>query len=1712
MILSITHSQKIKSLMIDLGKLIPLLLLVWSSRAIGQVLPCDSLSTDATWEIVGVAPGAVFCTSTAIELIVRTDSTYNEDFLSYQWQRKEGAGNFADIAGATNDTLNTTLTATAQFQCVVTCFNGDTGDDRTVGPITLTITLPTAGAISGAQTICNGGDPAAFTNTTSGSSATSATVSYKWQSQTGAGAFTDISGATQPTFNAPSGLTQTTAYRRITRSSDSVNSECLSTPTSPVTVTVQPVISPGTISGNQSICSGTNPTNLSGNAVAPTGGSTIAYLWEQSSNDIAFTAISGAVSASFDPTTNLTQNTFYHRITESTLNGVTCPSAPTASVEVTVRALPTPGSISGSQTICYQGDPMPFTSSTAGSASDGGTISYRWEVNTNSPGFPAGSWANPTTGTGAATAVFEEANNTLTSNRQYRRFAISTLSALACTSATATGTVQLTVVPQLTVSFEQNTATVCVGETAEFTVNGTPGAIVRYTVTGVSGNQFVELVNGTGVITVNNTSAAGTLTVNLNQIQITSPVTCTNTLNVGGTVTVIALPTASFSAGNSSTHCLASTYTLQLSGTANATVSYNLIGGSPQSATLSSSGSVTISGIALGIGSNTFQLTQVSLGSCSAPLTATFTVTVTSNPAVSVVALNGADFIICPNESVTLGSNTVGTAYQWFRNGIPVGSADQFSTSQTGSYTVAVTAGGCGGTSAPITISQAQVPDATITAGGNTTFCDGGSVTISSTVNSCTGCELLWSNVSAATSPSITVTDSETITLTAINDDGCSDTSNTINVIENLLPNVGVTASDMTICEGQTAALTANGATTYAWTNVDSGQSAGTGAVINVGVTGTYRVTGTTTTAGVACSNTAQIAIEAFTTPTLESITGPSAVCANSSAEILLQGTDDAVVSYRINGGSIQTVPLDGDGEAVLDTDPNFAGNSLVYTPVSITLGDCQGTVNGSASVQINPRPILASISDVEYCNNQDILAIVLSEASNSPVSVLGYDWDSFPDVLFGDDPAFGSITGEVINTGANPIPSEFTVWGVSQAGCVSDSVFFRLTANPGPIITEIADITLCDGDQWQTINLEAGLSGASITWESVGPDIGLTEGLNSSQIIAAATEGTVNIPDGNSGYQTQTITVNAQSGECGATPMSFNVNVLSKPIGTTAATWTFCRGSEVEISFSSTIDDAYFDWQLVEDSDFIGLPIAGDTAVDSVLFTTLNDDIDELSAAIAITPMVTDTIGSSIRTCVGSPQNVVVIVNPTPQITIVSNDVFCFQQSVFDTDFDYTIIPDTNVSYTWQVANAGLFEPDSGNDAIATQANNPLPDQVASNISFTPVYENHGLACEGTAQTVAVTVLPEPKVDIDFNSADFTLCSGESAEFGVSSSTDPVSTWNVAAASDNVSGFETGCENCQSIDDQLVLNDNLPGTVTYTVSSFIGGCEGSDEAFEYVVNPLPAEPQLTSDVSQSWCAGAQGAILIADTTADVVRYDWSNTTPGWNIAYGGIQAGIEGSLIYIDVPSEGGTFSYTLTAENQYGCDTAVDLALSVEAGASLPDYDVVIVNNGTVSEMLAVIPAIDGQTYQWGVLNQSDWSSSTFNGETAQVLFLDASFNPNAAYYYVDVANGDCVSRVFYNHPVSLIPQSVEEGLLSLGMQLFPNPFGDQLQIICPDNTQATQITIVDAMGRMVYCALLPAYQKHYTIETSSWAVGTYYLRAVSGKNRVSTTLIKF
>lgn len=115
--------------------------------------------------------------------------------------------------------------------------------------------ITNAGTISGNQNFCGSGNPIAFTSTlpTGGSG----TILYQWQSSTGSGSWTDISGATSATYDAPL-VTTTQYYRRKTRRNTCtywINSNTLT-----VTVNAAPTANAGT----DKILTCTNPSSLIG--------------------------------------------------------------------------------------------------------------------------------------------------------------------------------------------------------------------------------------------------------------------------------------------------------------------------------------------------------------------------------------------------------------------------------------------------------------------------------------------------------------------------------------------------------------------------------------------------------------------------------------------------------------------------------------------------------------------------------------------------------------------------------------------------------------------------------------------------------------------------------------------------------------------------------------------------------------------------------------------------------------------------------------------------------------------------------------------------------------------------------------------------------------------------------------------------------------------------------------------------------------------------------------------------------------------------------------------------------------------------------------------------------------------------------------------------------------------------------------------------------
>lgn len=101
-------------------------------------------------------------------------------------------------------------------------------------------------------------------------------------------------------------------------------------------------------------------------------------------------------------------------------------------------------------------------------------------------------------------------------------------------------------------------------------------------------------------------------------------------------------------------------------------------------------------------------------------------------PTANITA--GGVTTFCQGGSVLLTANSgVGNTYQWQLNGVNISGATNstYTASASGNYSVVVTNTGCSATSVATAVTVNPLPTPTITAGGPTTFCSGGSVNLS---------------------------------------------------------------------------------------------------------------------------------------------------------------------------------------------------------------------------------------------------------------------------------------------------------------------------------------------------------------------------------------------------------------------------------------------------------------------------------------------------------------------------------------------------------------------------------------------------------------------------------------------------------------------------------------------------------------------------------------------------------------------------------------------------------------------------------------------------------------------------------------------------------------------------------------------------------------------------------------------------------------------
>lgn len=293
----------------------------------------------------------------------------------------------------------------------------------------------------------------------------------------------------------------------------------------------------------------------------------------------------------------------------------------------------------------------------------------------------------------------------------------------------------------------------------------------------------------------------------------------------------------------------------------------------------------------------TYSITPTSTTGACIGVPQTLTITVNPLPVASISPSGATTF--CQGGSVTLTAS-LGSGYLW-----STGATTQaINVSIGGNYSVAVTnSNGCKANSSTTAVNVNGLPPATITPSGATTFCQGGSVTLTASA----GASYVWST--GATAQSIFVTTNGNYSVTVTNASGCSATSATTTVTVNSLPTVTVSPSSATVCSGSSATLTASGLANYSW-SPSTGLSSTTGATVNASpsVSTTYTVSGTTSSG---CPGSRTVTVSWASSASI-SVSPSSNICASGYA-ILTANPTGGTYSWS-NGSTSRSITVNSPG------------------------------------------------------------------------------------------------------------------------------------------------------------------------------------------------------------------------------------------------------------------------------------------------------------------------------------------------------------------------------------------------------------------------------------------------------------------------------------------------------------------------------------------------------------------------------------------------------------------------------------------------------------------------------------------------------------------------------------------------------------------------------------------------------------------------------
>lgn len=964
------------------------------------------------------------------------------------------------LSGGSTTAPTPSTTTVGNFYYYVTQ-TSSTGCKSDTSIITVTITPGIGGnTISANQILCSAGATVAPLASPGSPAGGTGSFSYQWQQTVNGGAnWTNIGGATAASFD-PGPVYSTTVYRRMV-----ISGLCTSY-SNEVTITIVGGFSNTGISGDQVICNGTTPALLNGQPA--TGGGTIGYQWETSSDGISWINIAGATAEDYQPSL-LSATTYYRRrVSNSTCSAMSSP------VQIMVNAKPS-GSITAASVICaYDAATVTFTASA-------GTAPFNVLLTITNPGGATSTVKQSVSNNGPATI------NVIPPNSPAGNYTIVITSITDNNGCTSTAgftalTIEVNPKPVLTVSIDTaicngTSATLIASGAATYTwspalglsstsgisVTATPTTTTTYTVTGSANGCNAAPANVT--VTVNPVPSKPSVTTSYSYCQNSAASSLSATATSGNAL-----------AWYSNAALTGGVATAPTPSTATAGIFYYYVTQKNGSGCVSDTSTITVT-VSAAITGNTIASSQTlcSTGSPT-PLFAT------GNPAGG-----SGNYTYQWQQSNNGGStwNSVASATN--------STYDPGTLSATATYRRIVTSGLCSHTSNTVTITIVGTFNNTgiagtqaICEGSIPSVLDGQSATSGGTISyqweSSTDA-ITWTNITGATAedyqPGILA--ATTYYRRKVSNSACSATSSSVQVTVNAMPR-GAISAPSSICsyEAASVSFTANSGTAPFTVQLTITNPAGTTSTINQilsssgptainiipfnSAPGNYNVALTSITDNFGCNNTT-----GFTTLTIMvksrpviTLSADTTICSGSFATL----TADGATSYS-------WAPATGLSST--------SGSTVTATPGSTTTYMVTGTANGcdataaTVKVTVNPIPLKPSATTtVSYCHNAT--ASPLNGTASAGNTLTWYH--------------NAALTGGTVSAPTPPTTTAGTffyfVTQTNSSGCVSDTSRITVVINAVPVANFQIPTAICLTNGQATVtfnNLSSVSSNNTLTY-----------------------------------------------------------------------------------------------------------------------------------------------------------------------------------------------------------------------------------------------------------------------------------------------------------------------------------------------------------------------------------------------------------------------------------------------------------------------------------------------------------------------------------------------------------------------------------------------------------------------------------------------------